>query len=98
MSIEVANQSGIVLGQFASNLGYTDLISASKHDDLLAGFFEAGFVQGKGGVAMVASALRKLSGGKDVKTTAKGLADLIDGEKSVFITNGTYGGDEEKEE
>ena len=81
------------LGQFASNSGYSDLIAAAKTPALKM-FFAAASADGKDVVAHVADALRSIDADKDVESTAKGLADMIDGEDLVFITDGTHDGDD----
>jgi hypothetical protein len=88
MSVEVVGKSGS-LGQFASNAGYSDLIAACKDDKILDGFFEAGCLNGKPAVAITVAALRKLKADADVQKTAAGLADMIDGQDLVVISNGT---------
>jgi hypothetical protein len=82
------------LGQFASNHGYSDLIAAACQSPSLKMFFAAASADGKDVVEHVCTELRALKAPKDVKSTADGLADMIDGEDLVFITNGTHDGDD----
>lgn len=88
MSIEVSNKTGC-LGQFASNAGYTDLIEASQKNTLLKKFFLDANTED---VPAVISALKNLDADSDVLETASALIDLIEGQKLVFITNGTHDG------
>ncbi len=84
------------LGQFASNNGYSDLIEASKGDRMLKVFFAAGAANTPEMVEEVCKALRGLDdmASSDVTETANGLADLIEGEDLVYITDGTHDGDD----
>lgn len=82
------------LGQFASNKGYADLVEASKSNPTLKMFFDAGSADGMHVVAAVAKALRKLVCKPDIEETAHGLADMIEGEDLVYITDGTHDGAE----
>ena len=92
MSMYVSNGT-TELGQFASNKGYDDLIEAARQSPSLKMFFSAASADGKDVVGHVCSELRALKAPKDVLSTAKGLADMIDGEDLVFITDGTHDGD-----
>ncbi len=94
MSMQVNNATE-ELGQFASNRGYQDLIEASKSDPTLKMFFDAASADGKHVVEAVCKALRDVTSGKaDVDETANGLADMIDGQDLVYITDGTHDGTE----
>jgi hypothetical protein len=53
---------------------------------VLKSFFEFGYTEQ---VPPIVSALRVLSGTKDVTDTAKALADLMEGKELVIITDGT---------
>lgn len=86
MSIEVSNSSGC-LGQFASNSGYTDLIEASQKNPILKKFFLDANTED---VPAIIDALKNLDADHDVLETAAALIDLIEGQKLVFITNGTH--------
>jgi hypothetical protein len=88
MSVEIATASGPI-GQFASNSGFIDLASAASHVPVLKSFFELGYTEC---VPPIVSALRVLSGTKDVTDTAKALADLMEGQELVIITDGTSDG------
>jgi hypothetical protein len=86
MSYEVANVNES-LGQFASNKGYSDLITAAKTPALRL-FFQHGATED---VPAVVAELRALehSADPDVGKTAKTFADLIRGQDLVVIHNGT---------
>lgn len=92
MSYEVANAEQ-VLGPFASNLGYDDLIHAvNDGSPVLQALFKHGATED---VFKAVEELRKLEGSEDVVTTANALADLIDGQELVIITDGTSDDDED---
>jgi hypothetical protein len=101
MSYEVASEAGS-LGQFASNCGYGDLIAASASNETLKEFFSLGYAADPATVKNVAAALKALAvdpnTADDVSSTALGLASLIAGEELVFLTNGTYDGEDDPEE
>ncbi len=88
------NNADKELGQFASNAGYADLIEASKKNTLLKMFFAAASADGKDVVEDVCDSLRDLNGSADVESTANTLADLMEGEDLVYITDGTHDGDD----
>jgi hypothetical protein len=89
MSIELANHSA-VLGQVASNSGYSELIAAGKDNEALESFFERGYTDDIDGCV---AGLHKLATddktGKDVATTASHLAGMMQGEKFAILTDGT---------
>jgi predicted ABC-type ATPase len=89
MAMYVSGESG-ELGQFASNAGFTALIESSAHVPELKAFFDKASADERGDVDTVCARLRSLKAPKEVKSTASGLADMIDGEDVVFITNGTH--------
>ncbi len=93
MSMYVSNGKE-ELGQFASGKGYSDLIDAARQSPSLKMFFAAASADGKDVVDHVCGALRALKAPRDVKESADGLADMIDGEDLVFITDGTHDGDD----
>lgn len=94
MSMQINNATK-ELGQFASNKGYADLVEASKSSPTLKMFFDAGSADGAHVVDAVCAALRAVKTDKaDVKETANGLADMIEGEDLAFITDGTHDGAE----
>ena len=97
MSIEVATENGS-LGQFASNLGYTELIDATEDNPTLKKFFDSGYAANEEDVKSVVAQLKALEGDVDVTKTAKGLAALIDGKDLVFITNGESDAEDGEEE
>jgi len=93
MSVELANEKYLdgdedgLLGQFASNQGYTSLISAARGYETLSRFFADGATED---VDQVREELEDLaaSGPSDVRSTAKALLDLTDGQDCLIITNG----------
>lgn len=92
MSMYIKNGDDIEW-QFASNKGYSDLIEAARQSPSLKMFFDAASADGKDVVHHVCEQLRALKAPRDVLNTAVGLADMIDGEDLVFITNGTHDDD-----
>jgi hypothetical protein len=97
MSLELANgnwldgdESGL-LGQFASTLGYSDLIAHSQGYPALESFFRKGATEQ---VPQVRTELEKLAGHApamppaDVASTAKALMQLSEGQNFLIITNG----------
>jgi hypothetical protein len=73
------------LGQFASGKGYNDLIEAAKDSPALNKLIDAGE---SSDVAGVIEELNKIEGPADVVSTATGLAKMIQGQKSILISNG----------
>ena len=92
MSIELTNETGL-LGQVASNAGYSDLIESAKGIPVLKTFFQQGATED---VPPVVEALKKLDGPKDVLETAFSLAKLMEGQELVIITDGTSDDEVEK--
>lgn len=87
MSWYLANQHE-VLDQFASGGGLTALVSASQDYAALKTFFSDGMTKN---VDLCANQLHKLASrteDEDVASTAKGLADLMNGQHFVAITQG----------
>jgi len=84
MSYEVIGDTHS-LGQFASGKGYQDLIDAGKGSPALEKLFDAGESDDVPGVI---EALSKIEGSDDVVSTAAGLAKLIEGQKSILISDG----------
>jgi hypothetical protein len=91
MGIELANENG-TLGQFASNAGYSDLIEIAQSIPALKKFFDDANTED---VQPVISALERVTSPPDVANTAHQLAALMHGQDLVFITNGTFDGDDE---
>lgn len=91
MSLELFNDKG-ELGQFASSGGYSDLIAASQKDPVLKKFFNDANTED---TSKVVSALKSLKSSDDVEQTAKTLADLMEDQDLVYISNGTYDKDDE---
>jgi hypothetical protein len=73
------------LGQFASGRGYQDLIDAAKDSPALNKLIDAGVSDD---VAAIIEELNKIEGSPDVVSTATGLAKMIEGQKSILISNG----------
>jgi hypothetical protein len=95
MSMNLANskwlegdESGL-LGQFASNSGYSALIFAAEHGDYpeLEQWFESGVTDR---VAEVQKELEHLvaSASSDVASTASALLELTKGQDLLIVTNG----------
>lgn len=88
MSWEVIGDSGESLGQFASNAGYADLAAAVEDDNFSA--LKEFFLTGETKSAIeCAIQLRQLTGADDVVATATGLADVIEDQEHVTITDGS---------
>jgi len=96
MTMYLANDRKI-LGQCASNYGYTLLIQAVEADGSLTQldkFLETGLTENIDGVISdlerFASSIRRKqpNGGKDLQSTALGMADLMRGQKFVGVTQG----------
>ena len=94
MSLELANEKWLghnpngLLGQFASTLGYTELIAAAKKHklDTLREFFKTGVT---GDVDAARKELQVLiDNGGDVGSTAKAMYDLAKDQEMIIITNG----------
>lgn len=97
MSMQI-NSATKELGQFASNNGYADLVEASKSDHTLKMFFDAGSADGDHVIDAICEALRNVKCNDEVGKTADGLADMIDGQDLVYITDGTHDGTEKAED
>jgi broad specificity phosphatase PhoE/2'-5' RNA ligase len=93
MSYTLVNHSGDI-GQFASNAGLTDLRDACDGVPLLRDFFDEGYTDKCGEVAL---ALMKVEGPADVVSTAKGLAEMIKDQEVAAISNGVASDDEDAE-
>lgn len=95
MSLEVGNELWLghnprgLLGQFASNQGYSDLIAAASKYKMptLRSWFKSGVTGDIDEARKELADLAKKSD-KDVASTAHALRDLIDGETIAIITNG----------
>ncbi len=89
MSMEVANATDL-LGQFASNNGYAELIAAGKKHPVLDSLFRNGASED---VPAAVKALLELAEedevSEDVVKTARDLAYLINGEELIVVTDGT---------
>jgi len=88
MSYSIANETKD-LGQFASNLGYGQLVDAAEGYSHLEDLIHDGWTED---VVDLVSDLRQLAADtedEDVSSTASGLADLIDGEEIVVVHDGT---------
>jgi len=77
-----------LLGQFATNKGYADLIEAAQGLPVLEDFFENGETERVPEVVTALRVMAHVTDDSDIKTTARGLADLIKGQKSVMVTDG----------
>ena len=84
MSVEVVGSRGII-GQFASNQGFSDLIDAAENIPVLKKFFGFGVSEQ---IPTVVKALRELKGSEDVTQTAAGLADMIEGQAFAILYDG----------
>lgn len=93
MSVELGTDKGIV-GQFASGMGYSELIAAAGENEALKPLFDEGYLDGKEAVSAAVKALNDLADTSDktVADTANGLAEMMDGEDLVFITSGVVDG------
>ena len=93
MSLELANEKWLdghedgLLGQFASTSGYSDLITAAQGFPALKRFFDLGATENIDDVRAELKQLIKRASG-DVKSTAKALLDLSEGQDMLIITNG----------
>jgi hypothetical protein len=76
-----------LLGQFASTKGYSDLIAAATHDPILMKFFHDGATEN---TIVVRSRLMQLAihAQPDVAHTARGLAQMMQGQHFVMVTQG----------
>ena len=91
--MELANEKWIdgdesgLLGQFASNRGYSDLIKASAGYPALSNFFRVGVTDE---VTRVREELGRLAerASADVASTARALLALSDGQELIIITDG----------
>ena len=88
MSYEVANGDEL-LGQFASSLGYADLIEACSQDTTLHMFFQHGATEEPAKMAAALRAFAKNTPKTDIAETANTLAGLIEDQPIAVITNGT---------
>jgi len=86
MSWYLANDKGVI-DQFASISGLADLRRASQDQATLKDFFDDGETRN---VATCIVELRKVAehADADVKSTALGLAEMMEGEAAVSITQG----------
>jgi hypothetical protein len=89
VGVELASEHAL-LGQFASNKGYSDLIDAAKRSEYpaLAQFFKHGATESTGPVKQELQELVSTSD-SDVATTAGDLLRLIGNNDLVIITDGT---------
>ena len=100
MSVEIGNEDGHLLGQFASNLGYTELIEAARDYPALMQFFNTGYAVDDG-IKTAHEELKQLAESHesaDVAKTALGLSSLIGSESLVYITNGASDSEEEDDD
>ena len=89
MSYEVVGDEGF-LGQFASSLGYAELIAVSDAHPALQALFTHGASDDVDAVRVALTALAKTKGmDVTVADTARVLADLAYGQAFIVITNGT---------
>lgn len=86
MSWYLANEDGPI-DQFASVSGLRDLRAAAEHQPALKDFFEVGATQNVTLCIVELGHVAKTAA-PDVASTAKGLADLMRGQKLVSITQG----------
>jgi hypothetical protein len=88
MSIELGNGKTL-LGQIASNHGYVDLINAAHHPALVS-FFAQGYTEYVPGcIKDLEELAADKKTAKDVASTARGLAKLMQGQTLCVITDGT---------
>ena len=94
MSIEIGNEEKL-LGQIASNRGYSDLIAVAKRP-VLRTLFSGGFTTH---VDTCVEALNDLADdpktNKNVADTARNMAKMMAGESFIVITDGTSDEDDE---
>src|ERR1017187_3705088 len=92
MAIYLATEKRI-LGQFASNSGYRELIEASKMYRALTSLFENGASENVPEVLKEIEFLETYCKNSDVLSSAKELSNLLEGQDCVVVTDGTTGGD-----
>ena len=80
-----------IIGQFASISGLADLRNASDSYAALKDFFEVGATKNTTLCEFQLYRLAKKTKDQSIKSTAKGLAAMLRGEKIVWITDGTTG-------
>lgn len=88
MSIYLSNETE-VLGQFSSNAGYGDFISASEGYPAISALFKNG---GSEEISKLAADLEKLietTKDPDVKSSAQELKKLLNNQNCVVVTDGT---------
>ena len=96
MSIELGNEQWLegkasgLLGQFASTRGYSQLIEHARGHEypVLADFFSKGVTDQVASARKELSHLMRTTDDEDVRTTAKALRDLAEGEDFLMVTNG----------
>lgn len=89
MGYEIANADQL-LGQFASGMGYSDLIAAvTPKLHALNSLVTHGASEDVPAVVKDLDSLIAGDAAADVKTTAKALRELIDGQDLIIITDGT---------
>src|SRR5882724_7347733 len=94
MSWYLADHSEI-LGQFASVCGLIPLRTARDGYPALKAFFAQGATKNTSACISGLDSTAKGHADADVKSTAAGLAKLMQGQKAVFITDGSTADEEE---
>jgi len=97
VSVSVATESS-VLGQFASNNGYQQLVKASSIYRYLTSFFENGASEHIPEVQKELAMLIKYCKNADIVSSAKELSKLLEGQDCVVVTDGTSNSDVEKQD
>ena len=97
MSLYLANETEVI-GQFASNKGYTDLIAASKGFRNLTSLFENGVSESIDDLQTELKLIVKHCKLPDIVSSAKALDTLLEGQDCVVVTDGTTEGNVEKED
>ena len=87
MSWYLANDKGVI-DQFASISGLADLRRASQDQATLKDFFDEGETRNVATCIVELGKVAEHAGADDVKSTALGLAKMMEGETAVSITQG----------
>lgn len=89
MSYELVGDSGETLGQFASSMGYAELIDGAGKSPVLQSLFEHGASDQTKAVIAALDTLASANGtSQSVADTARALALLAKGQDFIVITNG----------
>src|ERR1017187_5501127 len=92
MAIYLATEKE-VLGQFASNSGYQDLVKASSMYRALTSLFENGASEHVPEVLKEIEFLETYCKDPDILSSVKELSKLLEGQDCVVVTDGITGGD-----